>query len=691
MQLDDRSTQLMQEVIRNPNTRSKDLAEKYALSRRQIGYSFDKINDWLKASDLPVIEKNRQGVFIVNTKLLTIFQNKEAKRGVKNYIASETERVDLISLLLLGRSEELSLIHLTSALTVSKNTILSDLKVLQKHISPYGLVIRYTRQSGYRLEGLEFEKRRLLLDVVYRILKMYNGINWITLLGNITEEEIAKLRQRMENVENKLHLTFTDEKMESTIYTLCLILRRIKQEKEIGSFHIDYEELSDTNEYKAVEELLVDLGEISQEERLFITLQLLTANVSSSAVLTNESIPALLEAIFAMLNQFEVLSCITLQDKTLLAEKILQHTKPAYYRIKYKLTPANSWQENFLRETFQQEFKDLHHLVKNAMRPLEELIGCAIPETESSYITMLVGGWIKRQGDSLIHKIKALVVCPNGVSISKLLQITLKELFPEFIFMDAISVREFLHYPHDYDLVFSSVYLQTDKNLFIVNPVLEQKEKSRIRKQVMQELYGYAPTQINMEQVLQIVEENAEVRDRRKLYKELQEYFTADTLAMRQMPCPLAKDKPNLSDLIVPNRILLGKVASDWEEAIRLAAEPLLNCGSIERQYTERIIARYQQYFPYIIFGTDIAIPHGIPEDGVHRAGMSLVRLDEGVTFSAGRQVRLVVLVAAVDRDLHLRALLQLSKLAENKKDIKAIYTAKSAEQIHHILENYRE
>lgn len=691
MQLDDRSTQLMQEVIRNPNMKSKDLEEKYALTRRQIGYSFDKINDWLKASNLPVIEKNRQGAFIVSAKLLTMFQGRDAKRGVKNYITSETERVDLISLLLLGRSEELSLVHLTSALAVSKNTILSDLKALQRQALPYALVIRYTRQSGYRLEGTEFEKRRLLLDIVYRILKMYNGINWITLIGNIKEEEITKLKQRMENVETKLNLRFTDEKMESTIYTLCLILRRIKQDKEIGSFHIDYEELSDTNEYKAVEELLVDLGEISQEERLFITLQLLTVNVSSSEVLTNESVPALLEAIQAMLNKFEILSCITLQDKALLAEKILQHTKPAYYRIKYKLTPVSLWQENFLRETFQQEFKDLHHLVKNAMQPLEKLIGCAIPETESSYITMLIGGWIKRQGGSLTRKIKALVVCPNGVSISKLLQITLKELFPEFMFMDAISVREFSQYPHAYDLVFSSVYLQTDKNLFVVNPVLEQKEKSRIRKQVMQELYGYVPSQINMEQVLQIIENNAKVQDRRKLYKQLQEYFTADALTVKQTAVPIEKEKPNLSDLIVPSRILLGKAAENWEEAIRLAAEPLLACGSIAPEYIENIIARYQQYFPYIIFGTDIAIPHGIPEDGVYRAGMSLVRLEKGVTFSAGRQVRLVVLVAAVDRDLHLRALLQLSKLAENKKDIKAIYAAKSVEQIHHILENYRE
>ncbi|MFP3490949.1 transcription antiterminator BglG, partial [Staphylococcus sp. SIMBA_130] len=76
------------------------------------------------------------------------------------------------------------------------------------------------------------------------------------------------------------------------------------------------------------------------------------------------------------------------------------------------------------------EFKELHHLVKRSIGPLAELIGDDIPESETTYVTMLIGGWMNRQGESIEEKIKAVVVCPQGVSVSKLMFNELKELFP---------------------------------------------------------------------------------------------------------------------------------------------------------------------------------------------------------------------------------------------------------------------
>lgn len=689
MQLDDRSMNLLKEVINTPGMKSAEIEAKYGLSRRQVGYSFDKINDWLKAGGMPAIEKNRQGVFIVNAKLHMIFERQE-KKPAQTYTASEAERVDLILLMLLGRSEEIALVHLTSALMVSKNTILSDLKAVQKSLEPYGLTNVYTRSQGYRIDGAEFDKRRLLIDVVSRILGMFGGADWIRRLAAVTDEELLRFRQRMENVERKLNLRFTDEKLESTTYALILILRRIRQQKKIGSFHIGYKELSDTNEYRAVEELLADLDHIPTEERLFITLQLLTVNVSSSEVLTDQSIPALRESIDKMLERFETLACLTLEDKELLVEKLLLHVKPVYYRIKYKLTLSNPLQETFIWDTFHEEFRDVHRLLKKSTAALETLIGCEIPEGERVYLTMLVGGWIKKQGGDGLPKLKALVVCPNGISISRLMQVTLKELFPEFIFMDAISVREFERYDRAYDLVFSSVYLKTDKKLCMIHPVLEQKEKIRIRKQVMQDIYGYSLDTINLERIMEIIKKHAVVKDTRPLYKALRQYFATEHIAPHRAKRLYAATKPNLGALLQPGHIVLDRPAAHWEQALRLAEQPLLAGGYIAPSYVETIIKRYRAKFPYILFGNDIAIPHGVPEDGVHKIGMSLVRLNEGVAFS-GKDVRLVVLVAAVDRELHLRVLLQLAKLAENKKQIKALLSAKHPEEMLAILNQYTE
>src|SRR5699024_2666872 len=71
MQLDDRSYQLFQELMENPSVYSKDLEESYDLTRRQLGYSFGKINEWLREKNLPAIERTRQGHFIVDASILT--------------------------------------------------------------------------------------------------------------------------------------------------------------------------------------------------------------------------------------------------------------------------------------------------------------------------------------------------------------------------------------------------------------------------------------------------------------------------------------------------------------------------------------------------------------------------------------------------------------------------------------------
>lgn len=91
----------------------------------------------------------------------------------------------------------------------------------------------------------------------------------------------------------------------------------------------------------------------------------------------------------------------------------------------------------------------------------------------------------------------------------------LRELFPEFVFLDWLSVREFLHYELDYDIVFSPVSLETDKKLFICKPILRTEDKQRIRKQVMLEVYDYIPNEINVDDLMAKIQLYANISDKR--------------------------------------------------------------------------------------------------------------------------------------------------------------------------------
>ncbi len=683
MSLGHRSKKILDELISNPRVTSMILEKKYDISRRQLGYSFNKINEWLMARNLPVIERTRQGHFIIDQSVFTMLLSAEEEvNTIDDPLFTEEQRVYFILMMLLSSDEELSLSHFTSELLVSKNTVLSDLKKVQRFLGDYELMMRYTRKSGYLLEGKEFQIRKLLINVTYQILQLNGGTEQVKKIAGIQEAELENINERIEKVESKLNLKFTDEKLATMPYILCLILKRIDQGKQVTSFSITYEELSDTKEYLATEEIFNERQEIPVQERLFMTLHLLTANVYWSEYLSeNDAVPNLMPAIDQMVRQFEKSACIYLQEREQLVTKLLQHIKPAYYRIKYKLTETME-----VQETLSKEFKELHHLVKRSTAPLKKLIGEDIPDNELTFITMLIGGWMTRQGDSIQEKVKAIVVCPKGVSVSRLMFNELKELFPEFIFLDSLSVREFLNYELAYDIVFSATPLETDQRLFVTKAFLDQEEKYRLRKQVMLDLYGYIADDIQVNHLMDIIKNHAVIHNEKDLSRELEAYINRDetsSLTQKSRHRDL-----NLNELITPKHITLRHSAVTWEKAVEEGARPLLHQGQIDSSYVEAMINNTERD-PYIIIGPNIAIPHAAPEEGVNEVGMSLLRLSKGVKFNEEYTVNLIIVIAAVDKQQHIHALMQLMKLAGSQADLDRIIHAGSVQEIYDILTSY--
>ncbi|SFQ32496.1 BglG family transcription antiterminator [Salibacterium halotolerans] len=681
MQLDQRSSELLNELAVNPGLKSKDLETKYNLNRRQLKYSFDKINGWLKTKNLPRIERTKQGLFLIDPVVSSTLFESEAGNHYEDSILSEKEREDILLLLLLGKTEDLSLIHFTSALDVSKNTVLNDLKKVQERLEPYDVSVAYSRRSGYELDGKEFAVRQVLLHTVARLMEHAGAGTRFLEMTDIREKEVTFFQHVIQDIEHSLQLKFTDEKMESMPYVLSLLLRRVNQGYCIDPFYIHYEEVMDTKEWKATEKILEGRTDVPVEERLFITLHLLTANVYWADDLTEDAIPDLLEALEEMVRLFETYSCIHLHHKEQLLHRLMLHAKPAYYRVKYKLTEINEWELGL-----SEEFQELHHLVKQSIGPLESLIGDPVPDSETTYITMLIGGWLTRQGESIHDKTKALVVCPHGVSVSRLLFGELRDLFPELVFLDALSVRDFREYELDYDIVFSPVFVKTNATLFLVGKVLESDEKKRLRRQVMSELHGYTPEHLNVETMMDIVRRHASVTDEDTLQQELEKYVHRDAGAVAADPA--VQRKPQLYEMVTTDRIRIQREAPNWTEALQAAARPLVEDGSITEDYVNAMLAEGQED-PYFMLGNQTAIPHASPEYGVQQVGMSLLKLDQCVAFDESHDVQFIFVIAAMDKHDHLQALRQIMKLSQTPKDIEKVRNAESSGEIQTILQQY--
>lgn len=684
MQLDPRSRDLFNELLQNPSMTSKDLEKRFDLTRRQLGYSLNKINDWLQTKNLPTIERTRQGRFIIHPTIHSNYSDEKMIASIDIPVLSETQRVHLIIFMLLNQQEELSLLHFTSELNISKNTVLSDLNMARALIAKYDLKIRYSRKYGYLLEGEELNVRRLLIGLTDAVLNMPNGEQRLQKIAGIQESELTELRNRIEEIENQLTLKFTDEKIEVLPYTLLLVLRRIRNGKVMKeNFSIEYEKLSGTKEHLATEEILFDYEDIPVQERLFITLHLLTANVYWAEGLNDEAIPDLKLAALEMLRLFETNAAIYLKDKDELLKKLLLHLRPAYYRVKYQLTELN----DVGYQLIESEYKELHHLISQSTKPIEHLIGHAIPNNEVAYLTMLIGGWMRRQGESFQEKIKAIVVCPQGISVSRLMFSELRELFPEFAFLDSLSVREFQTYDLAYDIVFSPVFLETNKRIFLANSFFGREEKNRLRKQVMLELHGYIPFEVNIKEILTIVKKHAKIQNEQLLERELFDYVNSDdkSIALQEDHASLAA---NLCDFLTPETITIRDTVSSWKEAIHIAAHPLLESGHIEQSYVNAIVQQGEKD-PYIIIAPSVAIPHAAPEDGVNKVSMGLLTVKQGIEFAEDYVIRLVIVIAAEDKQQHFRALTQLMRLSKSEDAKNAMIRANSVENIYRIIKRY--
>jgi len=679
MYLDERSNLLLKEVLINPDTSNIKLEKKFKLSRRQISYSFQKINNWLEENNYPPIKRTNSGKFIISPVVMQIFAEKVDQN---QYIPSERERAQLIIMLLINNNTELSLFHFTSALKVSKNTILRDLKIAQKIIEPYDLMISYSRSNGYDLEGKEWSIRKLAIDVLQNALSVYNAESYILDFLHISREEINAVQNKMEEIEMKLELQFIDESFRILPIIILILLQRIKQGKFIEVHDtLDYDALAETKEYLAAEVLTKHLDNIPEYERLFMTLQLLTSKISTSYVSDKESL-LLKEAIAMSLDIFENKACIRFKNKDVLLDKLVLHMKPAYYRIKYNLTTNYS-----MIGKSSEELEEIHFIVKDSVGPLENYIGCEIKDSELMFLSILIGGHLLSSGDTIQKKKKAVVVCPNGISISKLMESTLRDLFPEFYFYHALSIREFQQLKFDFDLIFSPVPLQTEKKLFIVESILSDFEKMQLRQRVLKEILGLNTNIANIDQLINTIEKYAEIKDKNLLASALQEHFSlsnTDQANQNESPKTLS-----LADLLTPDMMVIKNKVDSWEEGIKLAAAPLLASNAITEDYIEEMIKQYPSMLPHIVLRNVIALPHASPECGVHKIGLSLLKIEEGVNFNGQERVHFIAVLAATDKNRHLQALRQLMNLSKNKEDIKRLKEQNNLNDLYELIKKY--
>ena len=139
-----------------------------------------------------------------------------------------------------------------------------------------------------------------------------------------------------------------------------------------------------------------------------------------------------------------------------------------------------------------------------------------------------------------------------------------------------------------------------------------------------------------------------------------------------------------LSELLVPEGVVLDPPVRSKEEAIQTAVKALADAGVVaHKQQVVRALLDRERIMSTGI-GSGIAIPHA-QSSAVKRLAVSIMRMSDGIDFDAldGKPVRLVLtIVGPEERGGFIRILARVSRLLQNGGFQKKLLKAASPEDV---------
>ncbi|OTN91765.1 BglG family transcription antiterminator [Enterococcus faecium] len=594
-------------------------------------------------------------------------------------VYTEQERRDLLYLMVYSTATSVSVFHFQDFLQVSKGTVLSDIKKIRNELEVEDCQLSYTRKTGFRLLGSEAILRREAKNRTARLMQSLAGRFGLTYLtATLSIDYYAKVRDLLDKTISLSDLRFAPNRMDELAYYLSLTTIRIgKTSMELVK---DTELLASLAVTDISRQVLTGLGYSEHQNSEIIFFSLCLASIVEGDV-QEPALDFLLECSSEVIHRMEFLMAVEFASFRELLMNVFYHLVPAYFRISYSF-----YLPNVMIDQIKHQYASIYEMTRKALLPLERRIGKSIPEEEIGFFTILFGGEIRKADDAeeRNRKIRAVIVCPSGISSSLILKSELQQLFPMIFFTETNSADR-LHEVDEtsYDIIFSTVPLTlTDKkkSLYVLHPIMTDLEKNQLINQVQRDwlIPGFSmPSAQELLSALLPYIELKEGVDEEKLYQVLN----------RKMNKLLEKkedQRPMLSELLTEEMIQLSDQPKNWQEAITFAAQPLLSENKIEESYIKAMIERVEQYGAFIHIGDHIALPHARPEDGVNEVGMSLLKLQQPVDLldDPAHPISLFICLAAIDNEAHLRALANLTKLLSNKQNLQDLLHASTKEEI---------
>ena len=637
----------------------KDISNLYNITERSIRYDIDELNVFFQ-------EKNNKDIIEINNNRLKILYSENEIEDIvenikeKEYFLSENERVNILSYEIFLSKNEFILQYFTEKYNLSKTTVRYSLKELNKIISEYGLVIDMNNNRGYKIIGSEINIRKYIINILREYIKntKEKKIEYDP-LKKIIQKFYKKSRiEESKNTINKIldytGKTISDEAFETLQLFLFISVIRNKNGYEIEEDVENEIFLSKTMEFSKIREILKKIENIKEKDiHYFVDFFLgsYSYNLEYSYFLNWILIESLIDQFIKLLS--DKLKVNLTEDK-ILRKELLNHIKPAIYRMKnkFKLT------ESILSEV-KKQYMELFIKTKSSLKIISDFIDLSFDEDEAAFITVMIQRAIMRNNPSTLLKKdpNILIVCGLGYSSSRFLYENINNRFQVNI-IDIIPFNQLENYNYlkKADIIISTLDFKLDgMDVITVNAVMNEKDILKLKNYGLPE----KKSKIKLSELLSIIRK---VSDETELKKQLMRNFGENIYDDMGEKSETGK---SFVELLSEKSIKLNVAANNLDEVIEITGQTMIDSGLVKEEYTDELKNQIIQYGKYILVGDKTILPHGQLLKNVRETGFSLITLKKGIDFF-GSEIKIVICLASRNKDEHLRAILELNRYLKN-------------------------
>ena len=617
---------------------TKELAKKFQVSSRSIRNDLDMIQYFMKDQPIEMIRKPHYGIKLINN------QNINIDRLMKDHslkVYSKEERGTMI-IVLLSVYGKITIEVAAEKLEVSKNTIVQDLKEVEKILQYYGVCLIRQAYYGLTLEGNEEVIRNAIFNIYIRMLKE----NEVDILGFVERNSMYdrnEIKQIINKVEQKMELKFADDSLRELEGMLMISLCRCAK-----GFHIQCgkeKNVLELNDYLCVKSVLEETTEVKVTEGdlyYFLILLKSTKIVSYDFQGKTKEDQRVKLVTKSLIKDFCNYLEIEIPSEDDLITQIILHLKVAVFRLQNHIKIENP----FLKD-IQYSHAFMYEITEKIIKKNEKMLGVEFPDEEIAYTTMYFEVLFQESlGRNLFPK--AALVCNGGTATSVLLRQKINEAFPSMQIERIYRANDVIkgNLESQVDLVISTVPIEVEGcRVILVNPLLRASDIERMKKIISVSIYN---------------------KKNEYLAAQIQQPMITDM-------CRLLDEKFCQFNLEIEN----------WEEAIAAAAKPLVEARFIKEEYVDDMIQTVYTMGNYMVFVPEIAFVHG-KRELVRKDCISFLKLGNIIEFGSKSKVdvKIIIVLGNTAESENLVNLVRILTSGDNIEKMKNVNSYKDFMEI---------